>query len=253
VTTEQIDTNFNKVQTLQQQQQQPFYSLLFGTTRVSQYQKKHSPTQHPDHHPIFISFFHLPRSIASSLFKFHAWQFFCITSLYVLFGLPPGLEPSTSYSIHFFTQSLSSFCSTCPYHRNLVCCIINIISSIPSLSLNSLLGTLSFTWTLHIHLTILISVHWSAISFSFLTGQVSLPCSILLHTQLLYSLPLLINNISLLVSNGTNCLNLFHPIWILPPQLHQHLHPHSTYHLGSRTYPPPTDLHWHQYPHCERR
>ena len=24
-----------------------------------------------------------------------------------------------------------------------------------------------------------------------------------------------------------------------PPQLHQHLHPHSTYHLGSRTYPLP--------------
>jgi len=33
----------------------------------------------------------------------------------------------------------------------------NIISSIPSLSLNSLLETLSFTLTLHIHLTILIS------------------------------------------------------------------------------------------------
>jgi len=33
--------------------------------------------------------------------------------------------------------------------------------------------------------------------FSILIGQVSLPCSILLHTQLLYSLPLLINDISL--------------------------------------------------------
>jgi len=45
--------------------------------------KKHSPTHHPDHHPIFISFFHLPRSIASSLFKWHAWQSFCTTSLHV--------------------------------------------------------------------------------------------------------------------------------------------------------------------------
>jgi len=36
---------------------------------VSQYQKKHSPTCHPDHHPIFISFFHLLLSIASSLEK----------------------------------------------------------------------------------------------------------------------------------------------------------------------------------------
>ena len=66
---------------------------------------------------------------------------------------------STSYSIHFFTQSVFSFHNTCPYHCNLFCCSINIMSSIPSLSLNSLLGTLSLTLTLHIHLTILISAH----------------------------------------------------------------------------------------------
>jgi len=134
------------------QQQQLFYSPLSGTTWVSWYQKKHSPTHHPDHHPIFASFFHLPQSIASSLFKLCAWQSFCTTSLNVLFGLPLGLEPSTSYSIHFFTQSVSSFCNTCPCYRNLFCCSINIISSIPSLSLNSLLGTLSFTLALHSHL-----------------------------------------------------------------------------------------------------
>jgi len=29
-------------------------------TRVSQCQKKHSSTHHPDHHRVFISFFHLP-------------------------------------------------------------------------------------------------------------------------------------------------------------------------------------------------
>ena len=124
--------------------QQPFYGPLSWTTRVSRYQKKHSLTHHPDRHPIFISFFHLPRSIASSLFKSCAWQSFCTTSFHVLFGLPLGLEPSTSYSIHFFTQSVSSFRSTCPYHRNLFCCSINIISPIPSLSLNSLLGTLFY-------------------------------------------------------------------------------------------------------------
>jgi len=49
-----------------QQQQQLFYGPLSRTTRVSWYQKKHSPTHHPEHHPIFISFFHLKRSIASS-------------------------------------------------------------------------------------------------------------------------------------------------------------------------------------------
>jgi len=141
------------------------YVPLSGTTRVSRYQKKHSPTHHSEHHPVFISFFHLPWSIASSLFKLHAWQSFCTTSLHVLFGLPLGLEPSTSYSIHFFTKSVSSFRSTWPYHRNLFCCSINVILSIPSLSLNSLLGTLSFTLTLHVHLTILIAARWSATIF----------------------------------------------------------------------------------------
>jgi len=48
------------------------------------------------------------------------------------------------------TQSVSSFHNTYPYHWNLFCCNINIISSIPSLSLNSLPGALSLTLTLHI-------------------------------------------------------------------------------------------------------
>ena len=107
------------------QQQQLFYNSLSGTTRVSRYQKKHSPTHHPDH-PIFISLFHLPWSITSCLFKLRAWQSFSTTSLHVLFGLPLSLEPSTSYSIHFFTQSVSSFRNKRPYHRNLFCCSINI-------------------------------------------------------------------------------------------------------------------------------
>jgi len=75
----------------------------------------------------------------------------------VFFGLPLGLAPSTSYSIHFFTQSLSSFHITCPYHRHLFRCSTEIMSSKPSLPLNSLLGTLSCNFTPHIHLTILIS------------------------------------------------------------------------------------------------
>ena len=73
----------------------------------------------------------------------HAWQSFSTISLQVFFGLPLGLAPSTSYSIHFFTKLLSSFQSTCPYHRNLFCCSTEIMSSNSSLPLNSLLGTLS--------------------------------------------------------------------------------------------------------------
>jgi len=66
----------------------------------------HPASHHPDHHPIFISFFHLPRSTAFSLFKLRAWQSLCTTSFRVLFGLPLSLEPSASYSIHFFTQAV---------------------------------------------------------------------------------------------------------------------------------------------------
>ena len=99
------------------------------TTQVGQYQKKHSPTHtHPVHQASFINFLHSLRSIASSLFNLRARHSFSTTSLQVLFGLPLGLGPPTSYSMHFFTQS-----------------------------------------------------HARATSFSFLTGQVSLPCNILLR------------------------------------------------------------------------
>jgi len=56
-----------------QQQQQPFNGRLFGTTRVGRYQKKHSPAHtRPGQHTSFITFLHLQRSTASSLFSLHA-------------------------------------------------------------------------------------------------------------------------------------------------------------------------------------
>ena len=107
--------------------------LLSGTTRVGRYQKKHSPTHtHPDHRTSFIVF--LQRSMASTLFILRAWQSSRTISLQVLFGLPLGLGPSTSYSIHFFIQSSSSFRSTYQYQRSLFCCNTSAMSSIPSLS-----------------------------------------------------------------------------------------------------------------------
>jgi len=80
-----------------------------------------------------FSFLHLGllQSVASFLLNLCA---FCTTSLHALFGLPLGLEPSSSYSIHFFTHSFSSLSSTCPYHRNGFCCSTEIMSSIPTLS-----------------------------------------------------------------------------------------------------------------------
>ena len=143
----------------------PFNGPLSRTGRVGRYQKKHSPTHtHPDHQTCFINILHLLQSIASSLFNLCAWQSFSTTSVQVFFGLPVGLGPSTSSSMHFFTQSSSSFHSTCPYHCRLFCCSTEIMSSIPNISLSSLLGNLSFSLMPHIHLTILISAHWSATS-----------------------------------------------------------------------------------------
>jgi len=46
-----------------------------------------------------------------------------------------GLTPSTSHSIHFLTQSLSSFRRTCSHHHNLICCSTKIMPSNPSLLL----------------------------------------------------------------------------------------------------------------------
>ena len=113
----------------------PFNGLLVW---VGRYQQKHSPTHtHPDHWTSFINFLHLLGSIASSLFSLRARQSSLTTSLQVLFGLPLGLGPSTSYSMHFFTQSSSAFRSTCPYHSSLFCCNTNAMSSIPSLSLSA--------------------------------------------------------------------------------------------------------------------
>jgi len=124
---------------LQQQQQQqqlllllllrlPFYGPLSRTTRMNRYQKKHSPTHtYPDHQSSFIRFLHILRFMTSSLFNLHAWQSFCTMSVPVFFGPLLVLAPTTSYSINFFTQSLSPFCSTCPYHCNLFCCNTEII------------------------------------------------------------------------------------------------------------------------------
>ena len=104
---------------------------------MSRYQKKHSPTHHSD--PSSNPYQLLPSTTIHSILPV---QIKCLAIF--LQNLSPCPLWSTSWSgaLHlifhtFFTQSLSSFCSTCPYHRNLFCCSINIISSIPSLCCHS--------------------------------------------------------------------------------------------------------------------
>ena len=71
---------------------------------------------------------------ASSLFNLHAWVSVSTTSLLVFFDLSLGLGPSASYSMHFFTQSSSSFRNTCPYYHSPFCCNTSVTSLIPNLS-----------------------------------------------------------------------------------------------------------------------
>jgi len=120
------------------------------------------PLTYSDHHPTFISFFCLLRSIASSLFNLHAWQSFCTTS--------PSPLWSTSWSgalhliLHTYISSPNQCLLFATHARTIATCfaVVPRLSSVPSLSLNSLLGPLSFTLTSHIHLIILISACWSA-------------------------------------------------------------------------------------------
>jgi len=176
---------------------------------MSWYQKKHSPCHtYRGHQSPLICFIHLIRPWHPPYSVHIPDNLFSTVSLQVFFDQPLGLAPSTSYSIHFFTQIIVFFLQqmAIPSHP--------VFTVVPRLC-----------------------------RLIFLAGQVSLQCNILLCTQLLYNLPLTINDISLLVSNGTNCLNLFLQFEFSSPQLHQHLHPHSTCHLNNKTYPLTPDLH----------
>jgi len=138
---------------------QPFNDRWSGTTRVGRYQKKHSPTHsHPEHrtslssssnyndqwHPL-CSFYVLDSPLKQPL----SWS-----SLVILLVLDHQLHtPYISspnhhllFEAHAHTKAACSAAIPMLCHRYLV-------------SLNSLLGSLSFRLSLtpHIHLTILIS------------------------------------------------------------------------------------------------
>ena len=120
-----------------------------GTRRNS-----HSPTI------LIIQFYQiLPSTTIHSILPV---QITCLAVF--LHNLSPSPLWSTSWSgalhliFHTFLHPVSVFFrNTCPYHRNVFSVVSILYYQIPSLSLNSLLGTLSFTLTLHIHMTILIS------------------------------------------------------------------------------------------------
>jgi len=110
---------------------------------------------YPGHQPSFISFLHLLWSTASSQFNLHAWQSFCTTSLLVLFGLPLGLEPSTSYTDIF---SSSNHCLLFATHAHIIATRFAVL---PRLYHPFLVPRQLFTWTLIFYLNITHRSHHS--------------------------------------------------------------------------------------------
>ena len=107
---------------INEQQQQPFLRPF-----VRDYPGEPVPEERLIHPPSWSSsnlYQLLPSTTIHSILPV---QITCVVIfLHNLFPCPPwstfGLEPSTSYSIHFFSQSVSFFCITCPYHHNMFCC-----------------------------------------------------------------------------------------------------------------------------------
>jgi len=129
---------------------------LSGTTCMSRYQKKHSPTHtYRGHQSSLISFLHLLRSMASSLFNLRAWQSFFTMSLQAFFGLPLWHPP-----LHTPYISSPNHCLLFAAHAHATATCFAVVPRLYHLilvSLNPLLGTLSCSLMPHIHLTILIS------------------------------------------------------------------------------------------------
>ena len=181
---------------------QPFNSCLDSVrdNASEPVPKKHSPTHtYHGHQSSLLCILHPLQSI-------HV-QFTCLTVFF--HNLSPSFLWSTSWPgtlnfiLHTFLHPIIVFFFAAHAHTIATC-----FAAVPRLCHLILVSPLPFTWNsiFNIHLTILISAQSSATSFSFLMGQVSLPCNILLRTQLLYNIPLIIDDISLLAFSALTLL-----------------------------------------------
>jgi len=209
---------------------------LSATTRVNWHQNKHSPTHtYPDHQSSFICFLHLQRSIASSLFNLCAWQSFCIASLQDLLGLHLGLEPHTSYSIHFFSPNHYLLFAT---HAHTIATCFAVLPRLCHLILVSLS-------TLYLELYLFLNVR-SIWPFSSLPAQVP-PYFLSSQARSHFH--------ATTTSHTTVAQSPSHYQWYIltgkqwyqvtefipsnsnsTPQVHQHLHPHSACYLNNKIY-----------------
>ena len=178
---------------------------------MGRHQKKHSPTHtNPDHQTSFINFLHLPRSIASSIYVLDSPfpQPLSRSSLVFLLVWDPLLHTlyisSPNHHIRFATHAYTN--AACFAVVPVLCYLFLIFLSqlLPWKSLCYLNATHPSD---HSHLCLL-KCH--LIFFPYRPGHT--PMQILFCTQLLHNLPLIISDVSLLVSSGTKCLNLFQAI-----------------------------------------
>jgi len=157
---------------------------------------------------------HLLRSMASSLFNLRACQSFAqsLSRLHLvclLVSHPPLHTPyifspnhCLLFAAYVHTIATCFVVVTRLYHLILV--------SFSTLTWSSIFKFNATHPSDHSHLC---PLKCHLIFFSY--RPISLPCNVLLRTQLLYHLPFTINDISVLVSYGTNCPNFFHPFLIL--------------------------------------
>src|SRR2546425_9269094 len=169
-------------------------------------------------------------SCASFSFNPLSFMSFVTHSIHVFLLLLPFFftPPTTSNFMHLDTQSSASLRSTCQNHLSLPRLTTPSTPSIPSLSLSSSLGLLSFKVTPDIHLTMVFSVLTSLCISSFFIGQVSLPYTSTLCTHALYIFPFTLNEAPLAVNNILRFLNF--------PQAH------LTLALDASSAPPPFSI-----------
>jgi len=141
-------------------------AILSGTTWVSQYQKKHSPTH------LFWSSSNLYQLLPSTaIHSILLVQFTCLTVFLHNFSPSPLWSTSWSWALHLilhtYISSPNQYLLFATHAHIIAACLAVVprLSSVPSLYLNSVLGTLSFTFTSHIHLIILISARLNATCF----------------------------------------------------------------------------------------
>ena len=143
---------------------------------------------------------------------FLSFKWLLITAFHVFLGHSLGKLTLTLKVLHLLDQELSSILSRWSHHCSLPPCKHSLMLFNFSLILIFSEEILSSGLTLQVHLTIHTSFLSSLITFSSLTGQVSLPYSITLCTHAEYNLPFASKGKPLLANKGTKYLNLHHPL-----------------------------------------